>query len=522
MKVIFRVDASLKMGTGHVMRCLTFAEKLKENTAQVEFICRKHKGNLIDKILERGFKVYSPKSTNSNFKNNSKLRHSQWLGTTQVKDARECINIVKHKEIDWLIVDHYSLDEEWQNYLKPFCKKLFVIDDLADRKHKCDVLLDQTYGTEERDYKDLVPSKCKLLLGSEYGLLRPEFFKLRDKSLNSRNNPKLQQLLINMGGIDSDNITESILTQLRLSDLPKEIMVKVVMGSNSPHLESVKSKSKDMPFSTEVLVEVDDMAELMAQSDLAIGASGSTTWERCCLGLPSIQIVTAENQKNLAEKLAKENIVRLIEDVKEISKILTEPIDWMKSASSLSKDVCDGLGSNRVFNSISNSLIFLDGVGEVDLYNYVNLTEDDRNLVLSMRNHPKVKMWMHNQNEISNEEHVNFIKSLESSIDKRYFLIKNKKTVAGAINFRKIKYSDSVEFGIFTNPFSEVKELGRLLESVAYEYAVQYLNVDKIKLEVFESNDRAINFYNKCGFEYIKSKQVNNRKIVSMEKRTHL
>jgi len=118
MKAVFRVDASLEMGTGHVMRCLTLTQALKENGADVEFICRKHEGNLIDKIRSNGFFVHGLEAFGQT-KVDDKLTHSHWLGSTQKQDVDDCIDILKAEKTDWLIVDHYALDEEWQKKLKP-------------------------------------------------------------------------------------------------------------------------------------------------------------------------------------------------------------------------------------------------------------------------------------------------------------------------------------------------------------------------------------------------------------------
>ena len=299
MNVLFRVDASFEMGTGHVMRCLTLAETLRQNGVEVEFISREHQGNEIKKIEDSGFKVYKLEHRKIKSDDKAKLQHSHWLGVTQIQDAFDCIDLIKGKFFDWLIVDHYALDEEWQNNLRTFYGKLLIIDDLSDRKHNCDVLLDQTYNKSKSSYKKLVPPRCKLLIGSKYALLRSEFTELRSKSLRSRIKPKLKNLLINMGGIDKSNHTSSVLTHLSESELSSGLNISVVMGSSSPFLEEVKSLADKLPMNIQILENVKKMAELMVSSDIAIGASGTTTWERCCMGLPAIQIVTASNQKPL-------------------------------------------------------------------------------------------------------------------------------------------------------------------------------------------------------------------------------
>jgi UDP-2,4-diacetamido-2,4,6-trideoxy-beta-L-altropyranose hydrolase len=342
MKVIFRVDASLQMGTGHVMRCLTLAQVLKENGADAEFICRKHKGNLIDKIRLSGFNVHELEVFEETEVDN-KLAHSHWLGATQQQDADDCINMFKAEKLDWLIVDHYALDEQWQKRFKPYCEKLVVIDDLADRKHQCDILLDQTFGRQQEDYLTLTPKDCQLLLGSQYALLRPEFSEWREFSLERRSKPEFKQLLINMGGVDVDNVTEKILDRLELCNLSNDMSITVVMGGSAPYLESVKSKSITLPYKTEVKVDVGNMAELMANADIAIGASGATTWERCCLGLPTIQLITAYNQEFIASKLNKINAIKLVE-IDDVVENLENFQHWMKSTGESASKVTNGSG----------------------------------------------------------------------------------------------------------------------------------------------------------------------------------
>ena len=350
MKVVFRADASLEMGTGHVMRCLSLAQVLKYNGANIEFICRKHNGNLIDKIHSNGFNVHELEVLEK-VEVDTRLAHSEWLGATQQQDADDCIKILKAKKNDWLIVDHYALDEQWQKRLKPYYEKLMVIDDLADRKHRCDVLLDQNFGRSPQDYKNLVPTSAKLLMGSEYALLRPEFEKYRQYSLNHRKDAKFKKLLINMGGTDPDNITGKVIERLQTAKLPKGVEITIVMGKMAPHLASVITRANKLPYRSEVKVDIDNMAELMANADIAIGASGATTWERCCLGLPTIQLVTAHNQEFIASKLNKINAIKLVE-IDDVVENLENFQYWMKSTGESASKVTNGSGIKSVLECL--------------------------------------------------------------------------------------------------------------------------------------------------------------------------
>ncbi|MEO4046302.1 UDP-2,4-diacetamido-2,4,6-trideoxy-beta-L-altropyranose hydrolase [Pseudomonas sp. CAU 1711] len=296
MKVVFRADASLQMGSGHLMRCVTLADALKQKGAECHFLCREHPGHLIEVVRGKGHAVHAlPCVPNSPIDSDGPA-HAAWLGTTQEQDAQACLPILQALQPDWLIVDHYALDIRWERHLRPFCQRLMVIDDLADRAHQCDLLLDQNLGRQATDYAGLVSKECAVLVGPQYALLRPEFAALREYSLERRRQPKLRSLLITMGGVDQPNATGKVLAALKRSALPDDIRLDVVMGAKAPWLEEVKGISRDMPWPTEVLVNVTDMAQRMADCDLAIGAAGSTSWERCCMGVPALMAVLAENQ----------------------------------------------------------------------------------------------------------------------------------------------------------------------------------------------------------------------------------
>jgi UDP-2,4-diacetamido-2,4,6-trideoxy-beta-L-altropyranose hydrolase len=355
VNIAIRTDASLQIGTGHVMRCLTLAEALRKKGAQVNFICRRHKGNLTDRISSQGFNVHVLEVTENsvkpaspgNLEDENTLSHTQWLAASQTQDADECRPLLDAISPDWLIVDHYGIDQAWQLALKGTYKKLMVIDDLADRNHQCDLLLDQTYGRLPQDYLDMVPAHCQLLLGSRYALLRPEFAQWRRYSLDRRAEPQLKNLLISMGGVDPHNVTGGVLDALKTCELPKDLEITVVMGETTPHLEVVQSQAKEMPYKTQVKVGVNNMAEIMSNADLAIGAAGATTWERCCLGLPSILMVLADNQIIIAQLISQANAAIKLEvnQLGELCEFLTIAENKLESLILNSAKVTNGKGT---------------------------------------------------------------------------------------------------------------------------------------------------------------------------------
>ncbi len=356
MRIIFRTDASVQIGIGHVMRCITLADALKAKGGECKFICREHEGNLIEQIRQRGHVAVSlpidlGNLANHNVKERGVLSHASWLGTDWTIDAAQTKVIAGETEVDWLIVDHYALDIRWEQSLRSSCRKLMVIDDLADRKHDCDILLDQGLGSNAYSYDGIVPEGCNILIGPSYAMLRPEFADLRDFSLRRRLIPKLEHLLISMGGVDHADATGHILKSLIDCRLPKDISITVVMGSHAPWLEQVKLIATKMPYPTKVMVNVQNMAVLMANSDLAIGASGSTSWERCSLGLPSLIGVFGANQKSIANELVLAGAAKKFDRPTEVTIMIKDLFNNLESLSNMSKyaaEVTDGCGTQRV------------------------------------------------------------------------------------------------------------------------------------------------------------------------------
>lgn len=363
MKVALRADASLQIGTGHVMRCLTLADALAARGAQCHFLCRAHEGNLIDFIRTKDHTVHAlpapsvgaglPASTSDD--GSPAPAHHHWLGATQAQDIDACAPVLAALRPDWLIVDHYALDARWERALAPQCGQLMVIDDLADRPHACDLLLDQTFGRAADDYLPWVPPHCQPLCGSRYALLRPEFAALRPYSLQRRAQPQLRHLLITMGGVDKDNATGQVLAALSHCALPANCEVTVVMGATAPWRAEVERQAQTMPWPTRVRVGVSDMAQLMADSDLAIGAAGATSWERCCLGLPTAMMVLADNQRHAAALLEEAEAARILQLDENLPTQLARLIDEVALSERLlhrlsegASVITDGEGARRI------------------------------------------------------------------------------------------------------------------------------------------------------------------------------
>lgn len=310
-RILFRADAGLEIGTGHVMRCLTLADALAEDGAEAVFVTREHRGHVIPAIADRGHRaVILPGNTGQPYGDHpAPPDHARWLETDWRADAAATRAVLKETSARWLVMDHYALDAQWQVAALPPGVSLLVLDDLADRPHRADVLLDQNAGREPKDYTGLLSVDCDLRIGPAHALLRPEFARLRPKALERREKlERPETLLITLGGIDKDNAASQVLDALALAAAAQELRITVVMGANAPHLDAVRTQAAEMPMPVKVVAGVSDMAQRMMLADLCIGAVGSTAWERCALGLPTLQVVLADNQLNAARAMAAQGV----------------------------------------------------------------------------------------------------------------------------------------------------------------------------------------------------------------------
>lgn len=347
--IIIRADASLSIGSGHVMRCRTLARELFRRGAQITFLCRRQSGDLID-LLEQEFSVLVlpelpllVKETTDGVGFKGRKLYEAWLGCSQEQDAADCqhaLLVAGIKNPGWFVVDHYGLDVVWETQLlanqgsDTDCR-LLAIDDLADRQHKADLLLDQNFfgETTEKRYRTLVPKNCKQLLGPVYALLGPEYARLY-YSVPPRS--ELSRVLVFFGGVDPANLTGQVLETL-MDPALAHLKVDVVLGMQSPHRLSVDKLVANRPQTT-LHSNLPSLAGLIARADLSIGAGGATTWERACLGLPSISIPYAENQIPVSQALAHHEFIKLIEfDQKTFREHLLQEINYFLDSAYIQK-----------------------------------------------------------------------------------------------------------------------------------------------------------------------------------------
>lgn len=353
---VFRADASVQIGTGHLMRCLTLADALKKTGMTCVFLSRGLPSSLVQIIRYRGHRFYALTATSPSGEQDDDLAHSYWIDVSWQVDADECRDLIEKIAPSWIIVDHYALDERWEKRVCLSGTKLMAIDDLADRCHAADVLLDHNLGRKSEDYETLVGQSCKTYIGPNFALLRPEFRQARQAGLVRRRKGQPREILVSMGGIDADNVTGSLLDAFSHHYAWDDVNFKIVIGGASPHLKSIRAQVAAAKFRCDLFVDVSDMSRMMMNADLAIGGAGSTSWERCCMGLPTLLLVMADNQVPAAMALDASGAARLVGDARKSGwqlRIFQQIKDLLHSdaicdMSSRALQICDGRGAVRI------------------------------------------------------------------------------------------------------------------------------------------------------------------------------
>ena len=475
MKIVFRVDASLQIGTGHVMRCLALAAKLRKEVAEISFICRDLKGNLINYIKSHDFNVSILPYEHA--ENGRYCAHSHWLETKWQIDADE--SVFYAKGADLLIVDHYAIDEKWEDILRPYVKRIMLFDDLADRRHNCDLLVDQNfYSNMEGRYQDLVPHYTELLLSPKYAMLRDEFLVAR-KNLNRRFD-SVKNILIFFSGVDETNETGKTLEVLK--DYPANFTV--VCGVSNQHMPAIKEFCEEHKnFKLEQAVN--NMAELMVAADVAIGSGGTANWERACLGLPTLAWSIAENQTPILNALADFGAIKLTHLARLVQDLENLTPQKLQEMSIKTLDMVDGKGVQRVLFSV--------------LYNLRDAQIADSNAILEIRNKKEIREVSLSQDEIEYEHHNSwFLNSLKNP-NRDLLVLERDNNIVGVLRY---DYEDEKsEISIYLDPAYFGKGIGELLlERGEIWLKKNRPQIESLEAVIMEKNLRSIDLFTRLGF----------------------
>lgn len=331
MQVVFRTESSWSIGAGHLMRCLCLADRLAAAGHDVLFLSRPAEGDLIAEIEARGFPAIRLPGA-----------------ADEVEDADQCLTLMAGRPVDWVVVDHYGLGVVWEARMRVGARALLAIDDLG-RPHATDLILDQNLPNPLHDgYRG---GAGPVLLGPRYALIRPGFGEARAASL-ARRTGAISRILVSMGGTDPADYTPTALRGLMALDRD-DLTVDVVIGRGNRNRESVEALCRNLPGAT-LHVQRPDMETLIAAADLAIGAGGTSVWERCVLGCPALVVSLAPNQAALAQAVAEAGAAIDLgwhvqaggDRIADILRTLSP--DTVIRMSAAAAGTCDGGGADRV------------------------------------------------------------------------------------------------------------------------------------------------------------------------------
>jgi UDP-2,4-diacetamido-2,4,6-trideoxy-beta-L-altropyranose hydrolase len=492
MQIAFRVDASATIGTGHVMRCLTLADALKQLGARCTFISR-HLPEYLQEIIEsKGHKSIQI-GDRSLLEAIDTLPHAHFLSTSQSQDAAQTQTILKAICPDWLIIDHYGIDQRWETEMRPLAKKTLVIDDLADRDHDCDLLVDHNlYADMSTRYRNRIPPTSKALLGVQYAILRSEFKEARQHARARKGD--VRRLFIFFGGMDSSNFTLPVLHALTALSL-QGIEVDVVIGSEHPTHDEIQSICKKQAFTCHI--QTKDMAKLLLTADIAIGAGGSTSWERCCLGLPSLAFIVAPNQEALT--------------------LYADRLGLLKAASAdihdtdaLHKEIETFIRANNESERMSNACLeAIDAQGTQRIVDQMNLaeielrtaTQDDSKVLFEWRNHPSIRAISTHSDPILWESHEQWFNKVLQGANRPLYIAMQAGTEVGVIRF-DIEGAQA-EISLYLAPYQNRKGLGtQLLLQGERRLSQERPKILKITATVLEGNEASHRLFRRCGYQF--------------------
>lgn len=471
-KILFRVDASAEIGAGHFMRCLSLAEKAMAMGAEVTFACRHVPEHLRALATSRGAKVVTLPAAPF-FK--GALAHSHWLGVEQTTDAQQT-SITAGFGWDWVVVDHYGIDRVWEAAFRPFTKKIMVIDDLMDREHDCELLVDQNNDDPTR-YGKLLPPHAMKLLGPRFALIREDFAQAGQSwtfSVDGR------RVLVAFGGADTANNTALALSSL--VDLQIEgVKADVVIGATHPQRQEIESVCATRGYHCHV--QTQRMPQLMAQADLAIGAGGGMLWERCCLGLPSVVFCVADNQREQLETAAEMGACDYIRPEEFSREVLTQRVAALLARA----DRRDEMGKRAAS--------WVDGKGLKRVVRFMGLTNidirrasaDDCRRTYEWRNHPRVRAASLQTEPIEWQGHQSWFKSVLLSPEVYLLIGSRRGQDVGVVRFNVSGERATVSLYLATE-FLDAGVGGDLLQS-----AQDWLLATRPELQWFDATVRPEN-----------------------------
>ena len=486
MAFAIRVDGSIEMGIGHVLRCVTLGRKLSEYGIDCIFFTRRITNNLKN-FVSKDFEVVTLDCQDPFFEAGDE--YSRWLGVRQKIDAEDFISKISTKQISCVVVDHYGLDADWEKIVRNKICNLIVLDDLANRKHDCDMVIDQSIRSGVDPYEKLVPEGCSKLLGPRFALLGNLF------KISPKRNTNDYSIFINFGGTDKDNFTLHVLTLLESTSIPDQLPIKIVIGKDYQFKSALEEIIKISRFKINLVQNPSNIAFEISECNFSIGAGGGSLLERSVLGVPSILYATAKNQKHICLEYQRRRLGFFLEkdDVDEVNKLNTAVQFFLngvnlKDKARRNKDFVDVRGVDRIVAEI---------VKKIEHFKVRTARIDDAKFIYNCRYKNVTESFYLNASIPDLSSHVSWFSKALGSDKIRHLIYKFSNAKIGYI--RLDNKTEPFEVSIYVDKIYRGRGFGLLmLDNLCKEFGQS-----KLRASVHLQNKPSLNSFIKCGFRIL-------------------
>lgn len=490
-QVLIRADASPRIGGGHIVRCLALADALVARGARVGFACAALPDTLANRIVRAGHRLYRLTEVHGLLADSDDWDASVLAPDGQRADAAQALDAAG--AVDWVVLDHYRLDAAWLDAFAQSGSRRLVIDDLANRSLSCELLVDQTLGRDPAAYHGLVQPACRLLTGAHFALLRPDFAAARPAALRRRRENRVERLLVSLGTTDIGGVTLAVTEALLAADLGCAIDVVLMPGATS--LAGVRSLAASHP-ALSVHVDPPDLTALLAAADIAVGAPGTSAWERCCLGLPTVILPLAANQRDVARSLAGAEAAFVVDGVSAIVPAIRLLIDDPAARARMiaaAFAVTDGQGTARVATAM------LDAPAGMVKLAIRAASEADAELAWSWRNDPGVRAVSKGTTPIPWNDHSRWFAARLADADTRLYVLEAADRAVALVRFDGV--GEEALVSIMVDPAARGGGIGRnALGLACAKYQDEQPDHDLVA-EIGAANAASAAIFRATGFE---------------------
>ncbi len=498
--LLIRADASSRIGTGHVMRCLALAAEWQSRGGSVTFLSRCESAKLRQRIEASGVE-YIPL-------NEPHPSHA---------DMETTLRLLEGGSRRWVVLDGYHLDTAYQRAIRGSGHRLLVVDDIAHLpEYHADIVLNQNITAPDLDYN--CNPDALTLLGAKYALLRPEFAVWRGWE---REIPEqARNILVTLGGGDPDNVTLKAVQALReVGDGCLNALVLV--GYSNPNLELIESAAHCAKTGIRVVTAATDMPRLMAWADMAISAAGSTSWELCFMGLPSLMLVVADNQREIAAKLHESQAaVNLgwaadasIEHIAGAVKQMRDDSALRDMLSQNARRLVDGMGAERVVSLMTA----MDGEVNPHQLSLREANDKDAFQLWRLANDSTVRANALSPEPIPYRRHLEWYSRKLSLRDTRIWVLELANTLVAQARYDRIS-ADVAEIDYAVAPGFRGRGLGAEALKRSGELAFDALGVERLRGVVVEDNTASVRVFEKLGYERVGDKTMKGHRVYIFER----